>query len=166
MSKKSNSFRVWFYFRQGWGVYFAFMFAAVNTLTVTYYLAIEKYPILHDLFPSFLHYVLIAAIIGIPLLSLVGYTHYKKSPAYRAEVSAAYEANPWWRRLMVNSEITLMINLRLSEMILKSQRNEKLSKEEIDEISKLQKEFSDFTKERTFTNDKDAAWFKENFSSL
>ena len=43
---KSNlAFRAWFYFRQGWSTYFAFIFAAINTLTVTYYLAIEKIPI-------------------------------------------------------------------------------------------------------------------------
>ena len=31
--KKSTSFRAWFYFRTGWAVYFAFIFAAVNTLS-------------------------------------------------------------------------------------------------------------------------------------
>ena len=37
----------------GWGTYFAFIFAAINTLTVTYYLAIENYPVLKAIFPSF-----------------------------------------------------------------------------------------------------------------
>ena len=43
---KNLGFRGWFYFRTGWSTYFAFIFAAINTLTVTYYLAIEQAPIL------------------------------------------------------------------------------------------------------------------------
>ena len=75
---KNPGFRAWFYFRQGWSVYFAFIFAAINMLTVTYFLAIENYPTLKEVFPSFEQYVLIAVVIGVPLLTLVGYAHYKK----------------------------------------------------------------------------------------
>jgi hypothetical protein len=53
------------------------MLAALNTLTVTYYLAIEKYPLLQTIFPSFFQYVLIIVSIGVPLLILVGYAHWK-----------------------------------------------------------------------------------------
>ena len=42
MLKKNIGFRFWFYFRSGWSTYFAFLLAALNTLTVTYYLAIEN----------------------------------------------------------------------------------------------------------------------------
>lgn len=147
-------------------MYFAFLFAAVNTLTVTYYLAIERYPVLHDIFPSFVHYVLIVTAIGIPLLGFIGYIHYKRSPAYRAEVSVAYESNPWWRRMMVNSEITLKLNLKITAMVLKLQNNEKLSKEELDEITALQKELVEHTNERSFQNEKDREYFKKHFTSL
>jgi len=163
---KNTGFRGWFYFRQGWSMYFAFLFAAVNTLTVTYYLAIERYPVLHDIFPSFIHYVLIVTIIGVPLLGFIGYIHYKRSPAYRAEVSVAYESNPWWRRMMVNSEITLKLNLKITAMMLKLQNNEKLSKEELDEIAVLQKELVEHTNERSFQNEKDREYFKKHFTSL
>ena len=71
--KNSMSFRGWYYFRMGWATYFAFIFAAINTLTVTYYLAIEKYPVLTGIFPTFLQYVIIIAGIGIPILIIVGY---------------------------------------------------------------------------------------------
>ena len=47
MQKKSG-FRGWYYFRQGWSLYFAFILAAINTLTVTYYLAIENLPFLKE----------------------------------------------------------------------------------------------------------------------
>ena len=65
--KKNITFRFWYYFRMGWSTYFAFIFAAINTLTVTYYLAIENIPSLQNIFPSFLHYIVIVATIGIPL---------------------------------------------------------------------------------------------------
>lgn len=163
---KNLTFRGWFYFRQGWSMYFAFLFAATNTLTVTYYLAIERYPFLHDLFPTFLHYVFIAIAIGIPLLATIGYVHYKKSPAYKSEVSVAYESNPWWRRMMVNSEITLNLNLKITQMLLKMQNDGKLSQNDIDEITKLQDELVKHTNERTFQNEKDHEYFKKHFTSL
>ena len=67
---KKTGFRSWFYFRIGWNTYFAFVLAAINTLTITYYLAIENYPVLKDLFPTFEQYVLIVVSIGVPLLAL------------------------------------------------------------------------------------------------
>ena len=53
MAKKNLPFRAWYYFRQGWALYFAFVLSAINTLTVTYYLAIEKAPLLQNIIPSF-----------------------------------------------------------------------------------------------------------------
>ena len=47
-------YRSWYYFRTGWATYFAFILAAINTLTVTYYLAIENLPMLKEIFPSFI----------------------------------------------------------------------------------------------------------------
>ena len=52
---RNPGFRAWFYFRNGWSLYFGFIFAAINTLTVTFYLAIDKYPDLSWLFPTFFH---------------------------------------------------------------------------------------------------------------
>ena len=71
--KQNLAFRSWFYFRTGWQTYFAFVLAAINTLTVTYFLAIENYPSLKTIFPSFEIYILIVVSIGIPLLVLIGY---------------------------------------------------------------------------------------------
>ena len=51
--KRNLAFRAWYYFRMGWSTYFAFIFAAINTLTVTYFLAIDNYPFLQEIFPTF-----------------------------------------------------------------------------------------------------------------
>ena len=56
---RNLGFRGWFYFRMGWSTYFVFLLAAINTLTVTYFLAIDNYPFLKDIFPSFEQYVVI-----------------------------------------------------------------------------------------------------------
>jgi len=120
--KTRLSFRAWFYFRQGWGTYFAFIFAATNTLTVTYFLAIENYPILISLFPTFTHYVLLAAVFGVPLLIFVGYLHWKKTGAYRSEADIWIESNPYMRRMLFNTEkiIPLQIKLAGSYQIMKN----------------------------------------------
>ena len=134
-------FRGWFYFRQGWSVYFAFIFAAVNTLTVTYFLAIDNYPVLKDVFPSFIHYIVIVVLIGIPLLALVGYAHYKRTASFKAEADIHIEANPHLRRILTNTEIMLSMSLQLSEISMKLMNNEKLTSDEMNNLKQLQIEF-------------------------
>ena len=158
--KRNTGFRFWFYFRAGWSSYFAFIFAAINTLVVTYYLAIERYPSLVSLFPNFIQYVIIIVSIGIPLLILVGYAHWKRTPAYRSEADIWMESNPYQARMLVNSEILLQLNLKLTELIIKQSKNEKASDDELAEITKLQKELSEFSKLRSFSNKKDVTFFK------
>ena len=159
--RKNLGFRFWFYFRSGWSSYFAFIMAAINTLTVTYFLAIERYPLLEAIFPTFIQYIIIVSMIGIPLLVLVGYAHWKRTPAYRSEADIWMESNPYQARVLVNSELLLKLNLKLTEMIIKQSKNEKMSEAELDEISKLQKEFSEFSKQRTLSNKKDIEYFKK-----
>ena len=134
-------FRGWFYFRQGWSVYFAFIFAAVNTLTVTYFLAIDNYPVLKEIFPSFIHYIVIVVLVGIPLLALVGYAHYKRTASFKAEADIHIEANPHMRRILINTEIMLSMSLQLSELSMRLMNNEKLTGDEMDRLKQLQKEF-------------------------
>ena len=153
--KKNLGFRSWFYFRMGWSTYFAFIFAAVNTLTVTYFLAIENYPVLKEVFPTFIIYIIILAGLGIPILTLVGYIHFKRTPSYRAEATVMYETNPFARRMFVNSELTLQINQKLIDLILRISKNEKISGDDISRIYEIQEKLNKFTEERTLSNKKD-----------
>tara|TARA_B110000881_G_C18486265_1_gene469330 strand:- start:413 stop:913 length:501 start_codon:yes stop_codon:yes gene_type:complete len=159
--EKHLGFRAWYYFRNGWSLYFAFIFAAINTLTVTYYLAIEKVPYLLTIFPSFLHYVGIAVLVGVPFLITVGFTHYKKTAAYRSETDIGMEVNPYQRRIVVNTESILRLNLRLIDLLLKSSVIEKSSKEDLENITIIQNEISELVKNRTFSNKKDLDFFKK-----
>ena len=153
--KKRTPFRAWFLFRQGWSLYFAFILAAVNTLTVTYFLAVERYPVLVDLFPSFGHYVLVWIVIGVPLLTFVGFVHYKRSPAYTAEVGLTWTSNPYQARNLINGELSLKLNLALLKITVKSFQNEKFEPEEFEEILRVKKEIEKLNDERTFWNKKD-----------
>ena len=158
---KHRGFRGWFYFRMGWSTYFAFIFAAINTLTVTFYLAIEKYPLLEFIFPTFIHYVVIICSIGAPALIVIGYVHFKRTAARRAEMDVAYETNPYFARTLINTQILVSLNMKLTEIILKLSIGEKLSKEEIANARKLQEELNDFISQRTFKNKMDLKFFKK-----
>ena len=149
VKKKSLPFRCWYYFRQGWSAYFAFILAATNTLTVTYFLAIENYPVLNQIFPSFTQYVLFVAIIGVPALVIIGFVHYKRSPAYRTEADVSMESNPHARRMLINSETMLGLTLEMLYLITKISNDEKLSEAEKKSILKLQTDLSNYMKKRT-----------------
>ena len=150
----STGFRGWFYFRMGWSTYFAFILAAINTLTVTYFLAVDNYPALKIIFPSFEIYVLILISIGVPLLIFIGYSHYKKTKAFRSEMDILVESNPFLRRTTVNTDIILRFNLRLTDLILKLSKDT-ISEDELNDMKKNQKEITDLIKNRSLFNDLD-----------
>ena len=139
-----QSFRAWFYFRQGWTAYFAFIMAAINVLTVTYFLAIENYPSLQVIFPTFVHYIATAVGVGVPLLVFVGYTHYKRSVAFRAEAEIEIEANPYWYKAPPgwNKEVVFPLYLNMINLMIKMSKNEKLTPDEIKKMSDIQKSLS------------------------
>ena len=151
--EKNLTFRGWFYFRTGWATYFAFIVAAVNALTVTFFLAIEKYPSLGVIFPTFFHYVVIVVGIGEPLLIIVGYVHYKRSKSFRAEQDILIETSPHIRRILQNTEVLLPSYLKITELIIKLSDNRKLTDKELEEVSKLQKLLNEHIKKREISLD-------------
>jgi hypothetical protein len=146
----------------GWSTYFAFIFAAINTLTVTYYLAIEKVPILESIFPSFFQYVLIVSGLGIPILVLIGYAHYKRTKAFHSEVEILIESNPFAARNIANTEMILELNLRILDIMLGLHKNEKISDTELKQIEDLHKKIFDFKNSRTFSNNQDRDYLRKD----
>ena len=132
----------------GGATYFAFIVAAINALTVTFFLAIESYPSLSVIFPTFFHYIVIVVGIGVPILVLVGYVHFKKSKSFRAEADVLIETNPHIRRILQNTEVLLPSYLKLTEIIVKLSENKKLTDEELKEVSKLQNQLSNHIDKR------------------
>ncbi len=141
MSSRHKGFRGWYYLRTGWATYFAFIFASVNTLVVTYYLAIEKIPDLQTIFPTFFSYVLILSVIGIPILIITGYMHFQKSHAYGSEAEIAAEQNPYFYKAAPGwvRDVQWPLFLKFSELLIKLSNNEKLTESELQEITELQK---------------------------
>ena len=162
MKNENIGFRSWYYFRMGWATYFAFIFAAINTLTVTYYLAIERIPALIAIFPNFLQYVLIISTIGIPLLIIVGYIHYKRTLAFKSEIDVVMESNPYQRRNIVNVTLILESIMKTNQLLLKLSKNEKLSETEIEETNSKIDEISKFVNSRTFKNSSDMKYLQKN----
>ena len=162
--KQRTGFRGWFYFRMGWSTYFVFILAAINTLTVTYFLAIDNYPVLKSIFPSFEQYAVMMVCIGIPLLILVGYAHFKKTLAYKSEMDVMIESNPYITRNTVNADLSLKLNLKLISLLLRMSNGEKIEKNEIDKIEKLHNEISEFVEKRNFKNDLDIEFVKKEIS--
>ena len=158
--KNSLTFRSWYYFRMGWATYFAFIFAAVNTLTVTYFLAIERYPFLTTIFPSFFQYIVIIVGIGIPILIIVGYIHYKRTLAFKSEADVMVESNPYQRRNVVNNTINVEVAVKNLELLIKLIKQEKIAEEEMDDIIKLYEKYSEFLKERKFSDNNDMNFLK------
>ena len=152
--RTSTGFRGWFYFRMGWSTYFAFILAAINTLTVTYFLAVDNYPALNIIFPSFEIYILIITSIGTPVLIFIGYVHYKKTKAFRSEMDVLVESNPFLRRNTVNADIILRFNINLINLVLKLSKDT-ISEDELNDMKKFQNEITDLIKNRSLFNDLD-----------
>ena len=162
--KTNLGYRGWFYFRMGWSTYFVFILAAINTLTVTYFLAIDNYPALKAIFPSFEQYVVLIIGTGIPLLVMVGYAHYKKTLAYKSEADVLVESNPYTRRNTVNGETNVRLNLQLLSLLLKLSKNEVIDKNEIEKIEKLQKDIIALVQNRTFSNQLDLKFLRKEIT--
>ena len=155
------SFRGWYYFRMGWTTYFAFILAAINTLTVTYFLAIDNYPSLKLIFPSFEIYILIIVSVGVPLLVLIGFAHFKRTQAFKSEIDVMIESNPYQRRNTVNNEMNLRMNLQLIKLLTKLVNAEKLDTSESENLKKLIKTYEEFTENRSFVNNSDIDFIKK-----
>ena len=125
----------------GWGTYFAFLLAGVNTLTVTYYLAIENLPFLKEIFPSFQSYIIIITIIAIPTLITIGWLHFRRTAAYGSEAEITIESNPYYYKVPpgYHREVIFPLYLEMIQFIIRTSKNEKLAEDDLSKITELQK---------------------------
>ena len=147
---KNLIFRSWFYFRQGWSIYFAFIFAGINTLVTTYYLAIEKSSFLKEVFPSFGLYVFTLVTLAIPILVTIGYIHVKRSKAYKAEIDVQFEVNPYFKKMLLNSEEILRQQSIVSDILIKLAKNEKLTEKEFAHIMEIKNKLEENVNDKAF----------------
>jgi hypothetical protein len=95
MQKSNFLFRLWYYFRVGYGTYLTFVLGVVTTLVTVYYLAINNIPALKSVFPAFWIFSVISLIIGIPVSCGLGWFHVKGSAIWKSEQDITMEANPY-----------------------------------------------------------------------
>jgi len=91
--------------------------------------------------------------IGVPILVLIGYIHFKRSKSFRAEADVLIETNPHIRRILQNTEVLLPSYLKLTELIIKMSENKKLTDKELEEVSKLQKQLINHIDKREISID-------------
>ena len=159
--KQNIGFRGWFYFRQGWTTYFAFIFAAINTMVVTYYLAIENIPVLKTVFPTFYIYLAIVALFGVPLLILVGYAHQKKTASYRAEADIYYESNPHALREYNQIEFLLKSHIKIIDIMILDYELKNIDNPKILELKKYREEIEKYFQTRNSNKVLDLELFKK-----
>ena len=109
-------FRCWYYLRIGYGTYLTFLLGFATTIVTVYYLAINNIPALKSVFPSFLLFAITAIAIGVPLSVLAGYTHFKRSRAYSAEVDIGVEANPYYYKVTPGKEREISLPLGIASI--------------------------------------------------
>ena len=148
----NHSFRLWQYFRVGWATYFGFIFAAINTIITTYYLAIDNISFLQQIFPTFGHYVISVILIGIPTLMGAGYIHTKRTSAYREEAKIQTESNPHSLRCLENKELILLVVYKINELLIKKINKNKFSEKEFQEMISLKQKVQDQNNCRIISN--------------
>ena len=138
-SKPSVPFRSWFYFRTGYSEYFMFIFGAANTLTLTYYLALDNYPALQSVFSSFTLYVALVTLTGFPIMILVGYLHMRRTSAFRSQVEISVESNPYMYKLPpgVHQEVLAPLFYEVLGALKKADAGEKLTPDEVKAMRNL-----------------------------
>jgi hypothetical protein len=95
MKKTNFIFRVWFYFRMGYGTYLTFILGIGSTLVTVYYLAINNITFLQSVFPAFWIFSVISLVVGIPAAVILGWYHVKGSGIFMSEQDITVEANPY-----------------------------------------------------------------------
>ena len=110
-------------------------------MVVTYFLAIERAPFLKEIFPSFTTYAAVLIIMGLPILVLTGYGHFKRLTAFKSQQEITHESNPFVYKLGPGfSRVTSTPHsLLLSKLMLKFMTNQKITDDEIKAMKKLHK---------------------------
>ena len=141
LAAKRNMFKTFFYFRIGYATYLVFFIGIINFLTTSYFLAIKKIPEIIDIFPTFEIYIITMVSIGLPLVTLVGWLHFKRTGAYSAESVISQQATPYnfMYQPGYNKEVFGPAYLAILKINKKRLTGEKLSESDCENIKHLEK---------------------------
>ena len=104
-------FRAWFYFRQGYNLYLAFLIGFASNIIVLFRLGVEPNKTLLSIFPTLGIFTAVGLLVAIPVGILTGLYHMKRTGAYAADASVATEANPYIYKVVPGKEKEVFLPL-------------------------------------------------------
>lgn len=111
MNLGKRVFRAWFYFRQGYNLYLAFLIGFASNIVVLYRLGVSDIGFLHDIFPTLTIFVIVGLVVAIPVGILAGLYHMKRTAAFAADASVQTEANPYAYKAVPGKELEVFLPL-------------------------------------------------------
>ena len=102
-------FRAWFYFRQGYNVYLAFLIGFASNIVVLYRLGVEPNDYLHPLAPTLSIFIIEGLALAIPLGIITGLYHMKRTAAFAADAAVQTESNPYMYKAIPGKEREVFI---------------------------------------------------------
>ncbi len=129
-------FRTWFYLRIGYATYIAFALGFISNVIVIYKLVIVDTTVL-SLFPHLSIFALVVVLVAVPISSLIGLLHMRRTGAYAADASVSTESNPYIFRVVPGKEAEVYLPLSvLTAKALLKMGGDKLSVEERQQFEK------------------------------
>ena len=116
--------------------YVAFLMAIINTLILSYELAIKKY-FFNSYFQSLEQFLIFSLFLLIPIMTLIGFIHMKKSRAFSSEMDIRIESNPHMRKMLLNTESQILLQSKQTELLFKKLKNLRINDEDKRELSTL-----------------------------
>ena len=102
-------FRAWFYFRQGYNVYLAFLIGFASNIVVLYRLGIADNKYLSIIFPSLTIFIIVGLVVSVPVGILTGLYHMKRTAAFAADAAVQTESNPYMYKAIPGKEREVFI---------------------------------------------------------
>jgi len=132
-------FRAWFYFRQGYNLYLAFLIGFASNIVVLFRLGVEPNKTLLGIFPSLAIFTAAGLLVAIPVGILAGLYHMKRTGAYAADASVATEANPYvYKTIGKEKEVFLPLWILTARGLAKLlEREETLSVNDRNELTEI-----------------------------
>ena len=89
-------FRLWYYIRVGFGEYLNFTLSILNTIILVYAFVVSNASDMPSFFASFRNFLILGILTVVPGAILLGWLHFKRIPAFKAEADLMVEANPYY----------------------------------------------------------------------
>ncbi len=119
MNIEKAVFRAWYYFRQGYATYFAFIIGFFSNIIVIYSLSIKPAiqsggtvgNYLDFAFPHLTNFIVVAVLASTPVCIYLGLLHMKRTGAFAADASVSTESNPYVYRVVPGKEQEVFLPL-------------------------------------------------------